>query len=310
MYVLQPPVFISSHKNHNRNSYEKKNHNKIVRRYDSVNPNQRTGHNYDLRVIIFRHAERIDQNLGQDWYDKVFGGVPSAPVQAYKHVSLPLRLPYRSNSLLYVFDPPITRSGEQQSYQKGQQLARTGATVDYCYSSPASRSVLTANAILKGMNRGHVPIRLEPYLFEPMNWNSALLIIDKYNPFMSTMDWKNTGYNIDRRYHRLNDYLNLHENENDYYHRSKEFFNSIVHHHHGSPLQAVPHGQVARRRTTILIVGHASSTEIFSTIALRQPFDTKSFGDQCGKIPYLHSAVLERDAVTHIWSIRPVMYFV
>ncbi len=49
---------------------------------------------------------------------------------------------------------------------------------------------------------------------------------------------------------------------------------------------------------------------MFSTIALRQPFDMKSFGEQSAKVPYLHTAVLERDAVTHIWSLRPVMYFV
>lgn len=301
MLVIKPPVFV----NNERNSYKK---NKINRKYDAMNPMYQTQHNYDLRLIICRHAERIDQTLGSDWYDKVFNGVPSPPVQAYKHPSLPYRLPHRSNTLLYVFDPPITRSGEQQSYIKGQELLRTGATVDYCYSSPASRSILTANAILRGMNRSQVPIRLEPYLFEPMNWNSALLLLDKINPFMSTSDWKQTGYNIDQRYKRLNNYLNVHETETDYYNRSRDFFESIVH-HHGRMLPQIPPGHVPRCRTTILIVGHAASTEMFSTIALRQPFDAKNFGEQCAKVPYLHTAVLERDAITHIWYLRPVLYY-
>jgi broad specificity phosphatase PhoE len=306
MSVNKLPVF--NNKNDN-NNYHRKNK-RIIKKYDASMPIYKTQHNYDLRLIILRHAERVDQSLGQDWYDQVFGGVPSAPLQAYRHPSLPLRLPPRSNTLLYVFDPPITRLGEQQSYYKGQQLAQAGATVDYCYSSPASRSVLTANAILKGMNRTHIPIRLEPYLFEPMNWNSALLLIpDNINPFMSTTDWAQTGYNIDQHYRRLNNYLNLHETEHDYYNRSKDFFDSIQH-HHGRILPPAPHGQAIRRRITILIVGHASSTEMFSTIALRQPFDMKSFGEQSAKVPYLHTAVLERDAVTHIWSLRPVMYFV
>jgi broad specificity phosphatase PhoE len=303
MLVIKPPVFINRD---NKNPYKKK---KIIKRYDAINPIYRTQHNYDLRLIILRHAERVDQSLGSDWYDKVFGGVPSAPIQAYKHPSLPQRLPFRSNTLLYIFDPPITRSGEQQSFFKGQQLARAGATVDYCYSSPASRSIVTANAILKGMNRSHIPIRLEPYLFEPMNWNSALLLLDKINPFMSTTDWKQTGYNIDQRYHRISNYLNQHETELDYYNRSKNVFESIVR-QHGESLPPVPHGQAPRRRRTILIVGHAASSEMFSTIALRQPFDVKIFGEQCAKVPYLHTAVLERDAITHIWSLRPVMYFV
>lgn len=311
MYVLQPPVYIKNH-NNNHDEHNKEKHKRkynIVKKYDAIPQYQRTGHNYDLRIILLRHAERIDQNLGQEWYDKVFGGIPSAAPQSYKHPSLPLRIPRRSNTLLYVFDPPITRGGEQQSFQKGQQLLATGATVDYCYSSPASRSVITANAILKGMNRGNVPIRLEPFLFEPMNWNSALLLIDKFNPFLSRGDWQQSGYNVDRHYHRLNNYLNLYENENDYYQRSQEFFNSLLY-YHGRHLPAAAHGQAARRRKTILVVGHASTTEIFSTIALQQPFNTKVFGEQCGKVPYLHTAVLERDAVTHIWSVRPVMYYV
>ncbi|CAF2872740.1 unnamed protein product [Rotaria sp. Silwood2] len=302
MSAIKPPVFIHDNKN-----YYKKN--KIVKKYDQIKPVYRANHTYDLRLIILRHAERIDQSLGSDWYDKVFAGVPSASLQAYKHPSLPHRLPHRSNTLLYVFDPPLSRTGEQQSYYKGLQLAQIGATVDYCYSSPASRSVLTANAILKGMNRSHIPLRLEPYLFEPMNWNSALLLLDRISPFLSTGDWQRTGYNIDRRYQRLSNYLNPHETETDYYHRSQEFFASIER-HHGKILSPAYSGLIPRRRKTILIVGHASSTEMFSTIALGKHFNAKDFTDQCTKVPYLHTAILERDATNHQWRIRHVMNFV
>jgi broad specificity phosphatase PhoE len=287
---------------------------KLLKRYNHVNPDyrvppnvdQRTQYNYDLRLIILRHAERVDQALGQDWYDQVFGGAPSAPPQAYKHPSLPQKLPPRANTLLYVFDPPITRAGEQQSVYKGQQLGRVGAFADYCYSSPASRSVITANAILKGMNRSHVPIRLEPYLFEPMNWNSALSLLGQMNPFMSSTDWRTTGYNIDMRYHRLNNYINTNENETGYYTRTRNVFDAIER-HHGDSNGRAQHGQTPKRRTTILIVGHASSTEMFSTIALRQPFDTKELVDQSAKVPYLHTAVLERDAYTRAWYLRSVL---
>ena len=302
MFTIKPTVYLNDDKDQHK---KKEQH---IKKHDKINPIYPTRHNYDLRVIIVRHAERVDQTLGPDWYNKVFGGVPSAPTQSYKHPSLPKRLPPRSNTLLYVFDPPITRTGEQQSFQKGQQLTRVGATINYCYSSPASRSMITADAILKGMNRNHIPIRPEPYLFEPMNWNSALRLLDGMHPFMSTGDWKRTGYNVDQNYPRLDNYLNLYENENDYYNRSQTFFQSIEQRHGGiSP--AVAHGYAPRRRTTVLIVGHASSPEIFSTIALRQPFDTKIFGEQCTKVPYLHTVVLERDANNHIWYLRPVMPF-
>ncbi|CAF1218676.1 unnamed protein product [Adineta ricciae] len=271
-----------------------------------VDPAYRAQYNYDLRLIILRHAERIDHVLGQDWYDQVFGGVPSAPPQAYRHPLLPQRLPPRSNTLLYVFDPPITRTGEQHATYKGQQLSRVGALADYCYSSPASRSIITANAVLKGMNRSHVPIRVEPYLFEPMNWNSALLLLEQMNPFMSSGDWRKTGYNIDQRYHRLNNYINTSENETGYYVRSRNVFD-VIERHHGDISPRVHYGQSPRRRTTILIVGHASSTEMFSTIALRQPFDAKELVDQSAKVSYLHAVVLERDAYSHMWYVRPFL---
>jgi len=301
MLVIRVPIY---KKNDDKNYHKKGKYAKV---YDQVNPGYKIQHStYDLRLIILRHAERVDQMIGQDWYDQIFGGVPSAPLQAYKHPLLPQKLPVRQNTLLYVFDPPITRSGEQQSFYKGQQLSRVGATVDYCYSSPASRSILTANAILKGMNRSQVPIRLEPYLFEPMNWNSALLLLDKMHPFMSTADWRDSGYNIDQRYHRLSNYINLHENESGYYSRSQRFFESIER-HHGGKIPGGHHGQLSKKHITILIVGHASSTEILSTIAMKQPFDPQSLGDQSANIPYLHAAVLERDALTHNWYIRSVL---
>ena len=67
----------------------------------------------------------------------------------------------------------------------------------------------------------------------------------------------------------------------------------------------VIHGVHPRRRpTTILLVGHASSTEMFSTIALKQNFDPKLLEGQSAKVPYLHAAVLERDAITRVWSLR------
>lgn len=301
MLVVKNPAYANSNRN-----YHKRN--KVLKRYDYISTPARTNHNYDLRLIVLRHGERIDQTLGQKWYDQVFGGVPSAPAHAYKHPALPYRLPQRSNTLLYVFDPPITNAGEKQAFFKGQELVRVGATVDYCYSSPASRSVLTANAVLKGMNRSHIPIRIEPYLFEPLSWNSALLMLDRMYPFMSSRDWQTTGYNVDRNYHRLNNYILYNDAENEYYNRSLEFFD-FIERHHGNVLSPNHRGLLPRRRKTILITGHAASTEMFSTIALRQPFEATSFKKQCGKVPYLHAAVLERDAITRIWYIRPVMYY-
>ena len=302
MSINKPPLIVNDNIDH----YKRK---KIVQIYNPIKLVYEIDDDYDLRLIILRHAERIDHILGYDWYNKVFGGAPLASRQAYEHPALPQRLPHRSITLLYAFDPPITSLGEKQAFEKGLQLSRTGATVDYCYSSPASRSILTANAILNGMNCARVPLRLEPYLFEPMNWNSTLSMLGEINPFMSTSDWKQSGYNIDQNYQRLGNYLNILETETNYYNRSRNFFQAIEH-RHGKTAPQMNHRYFPKRPKTILIVGHASSTEIFSTIALRQPFNSKILGEQSSKVSYLHTVVLERDAINRIWRLRHFMYFV
>jgi len=304
MFVTKPPVYL----NDDKNFLKKKKKKKFFRRYDKVYRPQNNEQNYDLRVIILRHAERVDLVLGESWYEQVFGGVPSAPTQSYLNPILPQRLPQRLNTLLYVFDPPITRGGEQRSFIKGQELSRLGS-IDYCYSSPACRSVLTANAILQGMNRTNVPIRIEPYLFEPLSWNTPLQVLGNTSPFMSTGDWFQAGYNVDRRYRRLNEYLNPLETENDFYMRSQYFFQSIER-HHGGVVPSVGRGYAQGRHSTVLLVGHAATPLIFSNIALRQPFNAEVFGQQCASIPFLHTLVLERNAVNRIWYIRPIMSFV
>ena len=277
-----------------------KNNRQVIPRHIAFHPAAGQSHknNYDIRVVIFRHAERIDHLLGSDWYQKVFNGVPSAPAAAYQNSSLPQRLPPRQETFLYIMDPPISRNGEQQAVNKGYQLAQIGVSADYCYSSPASRSILTANGILKGMNRSQVPIRLDPYLFEPIAWNSALSMLDRRSPFMSQHDWQHTGYNIDRNYQYLENLINAKETVSDYGDRSAKFFDRIIQHHDRN-LSRTP-----RRQITILLVAHASSTEMFSTIALGKPFDANFLTEQTKKVPYLHTAVLERDATTHQWSIR------
>ena len=282
---------------------------KVVHRYDRLfDPRQKQpAIDYDLRLIILRHGERVDTTLGENWYEQVFGGVPSAPVQSYSHPKLPRRLPHRPNTYLYMFDPPITRAGEQMAFTRGQQLARLGGQVDYCYSSPASRCILTANGLLHGLDRSQVPIRTEPYLFEPLNWNEALRMLKDTPPFMSTHEWAQAGYNIDRRYRSMDDYLNPYETENDYFQRSQLLFQTIER-RHGGTAAPIGHGYAHGRRTTVLLVGHAASPIIFPTIASRQPFDAQVFGAQCGRISFLQTVILEREAISRQWNIRPIAF--
>ena len=270
-----------------------------------VNPIYDVKNNYDLRLIVLRHAERLDQSAGTNWYEKIFSGAPSAPREAYRHPLLPHRLPHRSNTLMYEFDPPISRKGEHESLVRGSTAAKVGTKVDYCYSSPASRCVLTSSAVLKGMNHSHVPIRIEPLLFEPMNWNQPLRLLGRMDPFLAPNDWKHAGHHVDRRYRPTVARLPPYGTEFDYYDRSKAFFDNLVK-RYGGPEARAATPKSAKRRVTVLVVGHASTTEILAMIALNQKFDVVPFTDKANKIPYLHAVVIERDATTGCWSV-PLM---
>lgn len=108
----------------------------------------------NLRIIITRHGERADFTLGKRWLQVVQQNGGQDP-----RVS---PLPGRSNVKEWLYDSPLTVEGENQSARVGMKLANLGYTIDYCYSSPAYRSVQTANKILESQQRKHVPINIEP----------------------------------------------------------------------------------------------------------------------------------------------------
>ena len=106
MNVWKPSVYLPDDRNYDRRK-------KFFRKYAKAYGPYNNVSNYDLRLIILRHAERIDASLGYNWYDKVFGGARQASTQNYLHRDLPRRLPKRSCTFLYIVDPPISRRGEK-----------------------------------------------------------------------------------------------------------------------------------------------------------------------------------------------------
>ena len=96
----------------------------------------------NLRIIITRHGERTDLALGAGWTNRVMrSGRPDSRISY---------LTPRASFIDWEFDPPLTRNGERQSRSVGQRLLALGYPIDYCYSSPAYRSIQTATNILKG----------------------------------------------------------------------------------------------------------------------------------------------------------------
>jgi hypothetical protein len=103
-----------------------------------------------LRFIIIRHGERVDNTYGPGWTQQAF----NYQGQYYPFDgNMPPALPVRANLFDYEADTPLTRNGLQQSWNVGTTLAQYNTPVVACYSSPAIRSIQTADQILSGMGR-------------------------------------------------------------------------------------------------------------------------------------------------------------
>lgn len=103
-----------------------------------------------LRFIIIRHGERVDVVHGRGWTQRAF----DASGQYHPFDSnMPPVLPFRPSWRDYDVDTPLTAKGLSQSWNVGNVLARFNLPVTACYSSPAFRSIQTADRILEGMGR-------------------------------------------------------------------------------------------------------------------------------------------------------------
>ena len=103
-----------------------------------------------LRFIIIRHGERVDVMYGAGWTRKAFDYAGHySPFDS----NMPPSLPHRVNWSDYDIDTPLTAKGLSQSWNVGNVLAQYSLPVTTCYSSPAFRSIQTADRILEGMGR-------------------------------------------------------------------------------------------------------------------------------------------------------------
>jgi broad specificity phosphatase PhoE len=108
----------------------------------------------NLRIIITRHGERADLALGPKWVSKIEKTGRQDPRVSY--------LTPRYDFHEWNYDPPLTVDGERQSQSIGRKLLNLGYPIDYCYSSPAYRSIQTANKLLDSQGRKSVTINIEP----------------------------------------------------------------------------------------------------------------------------------------------------
>ena len=103
-----------------------------------------------LRFIIIRHGERVDVMFGAGWTQRAFDQMGNYyPFDS----NMPPSLAPRRNWIDYDVDTPLTAKGLSQSWNVGSVLAKYNLPVTACYSSPAFRSIQTADRILEGMGR-------------------------------------------------------------------------------------------------------------------------------------------------------------
>ena len=129
---------------------------------------------------------------------------------------MPKKMVQRENLIEYDFDPPLTEIGLLQAKLHGEELSKNGIKIKHIYSSPALRSIQTADKILEGMGlKDTVPIKIETGLFEILSWQFYLPT--KY-PFINVKQLKENGYNVDLEYNSIipHEILNRNENLQDY----------------------------------------------------------------------------------------------
>ncbi|CAF0752868.1 unnamed protein product [Rotaria sordida] len=237
-----------------------------------------------LRFIIIRHGERVDNTYGLGWTRHAFN--PAGQYYAFD-ANMPPTLPSRINWLEYELDTPLTLNGLQQSWNVGNILAQQNIPIIACYSSPAIRSIQTADQILGGLGQKmHIPIRLELGLFECSSWYAQLPI-----NFMSYMELINSGFNIDTQYRSHLDNLPPLENEYEYYKRSKETMKKLI-------------KLYKKRGGTILIVAHAPSLEVLTRHLMDEPPRPAQLFDLAGQVNYCGMTIVDRDPFSKSWQFR------
>ena len=181
------------------------------------------------KLLIVRHAERVDSTFGTGWLNQVF----DRRTGTYRRINLnfPKKMVIRRDLRDFLFDPPLTELGLHECKMVGEALAAQGVDIQHVYSSPALRCIQTADKILEGLQiRDKKPIRIEPCLFEFLKWYPVVPI--KW-PFLSLDELTENGYNVDKSYKPFYPIESLRKDEDElmYYQRSHFIITSILRNH-------------------------------------------------------------------------------
>jgi broad specificity phosphatase PhoE len=244
---------------------------------------------YDLRLIIIRHGERVDRYFGSNWSKLAFDR--DGQYRPY-HPNLPEKLPTRQHQIWWSEDTPLTNSGLQAAETLGRKLTVHCIQPTYVYSSPAMRCVLTTIEILKGLQLDKtLAIRIEPGLLELGAARFGM------NIFFQPIDWYQYGVNVDLSYQPRITRIDRYESESAYYMRAKTVVRHIE--------QEVQNG--LSRRQHILIVGHATSSETLTWDLIGKQPNVYHLYELSLKIGYLQTMMAKRKRKNHRWSLKRII---
>ncbi|CAF0743250.1 unnamed protein product [Adineta steineri] len=238
----------------------------------------------NLRIIITRHGERADLALGPKWASKLQKNGGRDPRISY--------LTPRADFREWNYDPPLTTEGERQSTAIGRKLLHLGYQIDYCYASPAYRSIQTADKLLESQGRKGVPINIEPGLFECPSWYAGAPLTFVPPEYLA-MD---RHFHINPYYEPIYDNVDMSEEEGRYYQRSRQLIDHIIKTHKDTG-------------GTILLSGHAGSIETVARGMLRRRARPERLQYEADKVNYCNFAILERDAYTKQWTVHSPVTF-
>jgi phosphohistidine phosphatase SixA len=193
------------------------------------------------KLLVVRHAERVDSTFGAGWLDQVFD--KTTGLYRRINLNLPKKMVQRRDLKDFLFDPPLTELGLHECKMVGEELAAQGIEIHHVYSSPALRCVQTADKILEGLQlRDEISIRIEPCLFEFLKWYPVVPV--KW-PFLDSDELTKNGYNVEKSYKPFYPIESLRKDEDElmYYTRSHFIITSILKNHeiNGGNLLIVGH---------------------------------------------------------------------